>query len=470
MSLSPKIGSHTKSTNSNTFEITQITKEKEEQNQIDKRDNENYCRPFRTINSNVLTVGIYHSFAPIVAVDIPSHHEAIINTAAATTTSVSTTTPPSKSSDKSKTTHLSEVINDSVIYCPNSCSYIRGRDVDFIRKFAAEYNMPINFQVMQTYDRIWEWAGNQLEEFPPRKVIKKEQRKESDTTESNMQQKEQTNSSINKKNEEELTWNHIDICIAGMAPLPERQIGNAQWSVPYYYVQRSLLIRRRDYLQNRLRVFEDFAQYQYKAANIFDGKSNMSSMISNQKRNKNRKTQIGMTKGTSAQNDLRKRKHPAVDIVHIDSQEDAIRKLVITEEIDGYGSGLPCNEYLVQIWNDTIDRKFDEMSTQSQNTTKSFSEASLESYVEKATSTIIKEVFHTLKNKSKDLDEEGENKEGCGRLSKEESQLEKENYKLHLIDIHWMDPKEEFCAVVNNDSEGLLECFNNYILSSRLTY
>merc|ERR1712146_77830 len=168
-----------------------------------------------------------------------------------------------------------------------------------------------------------------------------------------------------------------------------------------------------------------------------------------------RRTRVGMTKGTSAQDDLNLRKDPSVDIIHIKSQEDALEKLIITEEIDGYGSGLPCNEHLVQLWNDAIDQKFDEIESKSKTSTKHTPQTNLEDYIERAVSAIAEEAFD-LKSK-----EEGEDEEGGGNDGN--TLLERDNYKLELIDIHWMDPKEKFCAVINNNSEGLLECFNNYI-------
>merc|ERR1712146_515471 len=102
----------------------------------------------------------------------------------------------------------------------------------------------------------------------------------------------------------------IDLCIAGLAPLKDRQIGNAKWSLPYHYVQRSILIRRRDYVQNRLRVFEDFAHYQHddsyyesstKDMLYHDSDNNNNTTISTTRNSAIRRTRVGMTKGTSAQ-------------------------------------------------------------------------------------------------------------------------------------------------------------------------
>ena len=420
----------------------EVTNDRQDENQIERKKNENCGRGFKTIKSNVLTVGIYHSFAPVVSVNIEKDK---LQTSDISTTLVTKSTTILSTISTSSTIEDYDLnpppeapslqrIKTSSIYSPNLCSNIRGKDIDFIKKFASEVNISIEFRVMEPYDRIWEWAGGQME----------------------------GNVALREEVEKDLNLENIDICIAGLAPLPERQIGNAQWSLPYYYVQRSILIRRKDYLQNRLKVFEDFAHYQ-------------SSTISNKNfKNKNinnRRSQIGMTKGTSAQVDLNRRKDPNVDIIHIKNQEEAIKKLIITEEIDGYGSGLPCNQYLAQIWNDAIDRKFDEIQSQSHNSNNRIFQSTLENYIEEAASTMINEALQNLN--FKDNEDKGEKiKESSEDILKKEEkfQQEKENYKLYIIDIHWMDPKEEFCAVINNESEGLLEHFNNYILSSRLTY
>jgi polar amino acid transport system substrate-binding protein len=75
----------------------------------------------------------------------------------------------------------------------------RGRDIDFLRAFAAKWNLNIVFQFFP-FDHLWKRPSN----------------------------------------------NEIDISAAGIAPLESRNTPGVVWSEPYYTVQRSLLIRAAD--------------------------------------------------------------------------------------------------------------------------------------------------------------------------------------------------------------------------------
>jgi polar amino acid transport system substrate-binding protein len=75
----------------------------------------------------------------------------------------------------------------------------RGRDIDFLRVFAAQWNLNIVFQFFP-FDQIWK----------------------------------------------RLSDNEIDIAAAGIAPLESRKTPGVVWSEPYYTVQRSLVIRAAD--------------------------------------------------------------------------------------------------------------------------------------------------------------------------------------------------------------------------------
>jgi polar amino acid transport system substrate-binding protein len=85
----------------------------------------------------------------------------------------------------------------------------RGRDIDFLRAFAAKWNLNIVFKFFP-FDQIWKRPND----------------------------------------------NEIDIAAAGLAPLESRNTPGVVWSEPYYTVQRSLLIRAED--QQHYKTMADF--------------------------------------------------------------------------------------------------------------------------------------------------------------------------------------------------------------------
>jgi ABC-type amino acid transport substrate-binding protein len=85
-----------------------------------------------------------------------------------------------------------------------------GKDIDFLRAFAAKWNLNIVIQFFP-FDQIWKRTAN----------------------------------------------NEIDIAAAGLAPLESRKTAGVVWSEPYYTVQRSLLIRATDLQQYT--TIDDFA-------------------------------------------------------------------------------------------------------------------------------------------------------------------------------------------------------------------
>lgn len=84
-----------------------------------------------------------------------------------------------------------------------------GRDIDFLRAFAAEQGLELDVQFFE-FDRIWERPGR----------------------------------------------GEVDIAAAGIAPLPERQVPGSVWSEPYFMVRRSLIVRAAD--SERLATLDAF--------------------------------------------------------------------------------------------------------------------------------------------------------------------------------------------------------------------
>jgi ABC-type amino acid transport substrate-binding protein len=74
-----------------------------------------------------------------------------------------------------------------------------GRDIDFLRAFAAEQGLDLDVQFFE-FDRIWERPGR----------------------------------------------GEVDIAAAGIAPLPARHVQGVVWTEPYYTVRRSLIVRAAD--------------------------------------------------------------------------------------------------------------------------------------------------------------------------------------------------------------------------------
>lgn len=85
-----------------------------------------------------------------------------------------------------------------------------GRDIDFLRAFAAEQGLELEVQFFE-FDRIWERPGR----------------------------------------------GEVDIAAAGIAPLPTRRVPGVVWSDPYYTVRRSLIVRAAD--SERLQTLDAFA-------------------------------------------------------------------------------------------------------------------------------------------------------------------------------------------------------------------
>lgn len=96
--------------------------------------------------------------------------------------------------------------------CASDEQGVSGRDIDFLRAFAQQQRLALDFQVFY-FDRIWERPGR----------------------------------------------DEVDIAAAGIAPLPERQTPGVVWSDPYFTVERSLLIRASD--AEKFKTMADFAGY-----------------------------------------------------------------------------------------------------------------------------------------------------------------------------------------------------------------
>lgn len=96
--------------------------------------------------------------------------------------------------------------------CSRDAQGVAGRDIDFLRAFAQQQGLAIDFQIF-LFDRIWERPGR----------------------------------------------DEVDLAAAGIAPLPERQTPGVLWSDPYFTVERSLLIRAID--QEKFKTIKDFAGY-----------------------------------------------------------------------------------------------------------------------------------------------------------------------------------------------------------------
>lgn len=148
---------------------------------------------------------------------------------------------------------------------------IVGADITLLARFAAKYNLALNIIKKPHFDQLWHTPGR----------------------------------------------GECDIAAAGIAMLPERDLGEAGcWSIPYLTVQRSLLIRRRDVAH--LQTPADFA-----------GKK------------------IVVTPASTAHFDALARYEPlgATIIPHVPSQQTVVRQL-LTGEVDAFGEGDVSNRYL----------------------------------------------------------------------------------------------------------------------------
>ncbi|MEK6190686.1 MAG: transporter substrate-binding domain-containing protein [Chloroflexota bacterium] len=106
----------------------------------------------------------------------------------------------------------------------------------------------------------------------------------------------------------------IDVAAASIAPLASRTSPGMMWSDPYFTVQRSLLIRSVD-------------RYQLKTMADFGGRV------------------IGVTQGSTADVDTDARRPLTTRVVYLDDQDRAVDAL-LRGEIDGFGTGDVCSEYL----------------------------------------------------------------------------------------------------------------------------
>jgi len=149
---------------------------------------------------------------------------------------------------------------------------IVGADITLLARFAAKYNLALNIIKKAHFDQLWHTPGQ----------------------------------------------GECDIAAAGIAMLPERDLGEAGcWSIPYLTVQRSLLIRRQDVAH--LQTPADFA-----------GKK------------------IVVTPASTAHFDALARYEPlgATIIPTVPSQQAVVHQL-LTGESDAFGEGDVSNRYLM---------------------------------------------------------------------------------------------------------------------------
>lgn len=106
----------------------------------------------------------------------------------------------------------------------------------------------------------------------------------------------------------------VDIAAAGIAPLASRTSPGVVWSHPYFTVRRSLLIRSAD--RHQLKTMADFG-----------GRV------------------IGVTRGSTADLDTEARRPSTTRVEYLDDQDRAVDAL-LRGEIDGFGSGDVCSDYL----------------------------------------------------------------------------------------------------------------------------
>jgi ABC-type amino acid transport substrate-binding protein len=145
-----------------------------------------------------------------------------------------------------------------------------GKDISFLTAFAADHGMKVEFTVLPYFDGIWRTPG---EDF-------------------------------------------CDIAAAGISPWKERkdQSPGVVWTIDYFHVRRSLLIRARD--RNTFRTIADFAN-----------------------------GIIASTAGSSADLDVEKRKPASTLNLHYNVQEAAVRDL-LAGSIDAFAEGDVSNLYL----------------------------------------------------------------------------------------------------------------------------
>jgi ABC-type amino acid transport substrate-binding protein len=145
-----------------------------------------------------------------------------------------------------------------------------GKDISFLKNFAAEHGMKLEFTAQPDFDGIWRKPGEKL----------------------------------------------CDIAAAGISPWQARKDKSpgVVWSVDYFHVQRSLLIRERD--KDTFRTIEDFEN----------------------------KT-IGVTPGSSAAIDTKARKPASTKTKDYQDQAVAVADL-LAGSIDAFAEGDVSNLYL----------------------------------------------------------------------------------------------------------------------------
>ena len=105
-----------------------------------------------------------------------------------------------------------------------------------------------------------------------------------------------------------------DLAAAGLAPFARRHRRGLAWSVPYHTVQRSLVVRAEE--SAALRTLEDFA-----------GRT------------------VAVTRGSTADLDVQRRKLESTQVVYFDRQEGAIDDL-LAHRIDAFGTGDICSHHV----------------------------------------------------------------------------------------------------------------------------
>lgn len=146
----------------------------------------------------------------------------------------------------------------------------RGMDIDFLQGFADALGLELSVRFF-LFDSIWQRPGR----------------------------------------------DELDIAAAGIAPLAQRATPGVVWSDPYYWVQRSLLVRASD--KTLFRTIDDFA-----------GRT------------------IAVTRGSTADIDTMQRKPSSTHVVYLDSQQVALDQL-IDGHIDAFAEGDVCAKYFANL-------------------------------------------------------------------------------------------------------------------------
>lgn len=105
-----------------------------------------------------------------------------------------------------------------------------------------------------------------------------------------------------------------DLAAAGLAPFAQRHRPGLTWSIPYHTVQRSLVVRAEE--RASLRTLRDFA-----------GRT------------------VAVTRGSTADLDVQRRKLDSTQVVYFDFQERAIDDL-FGHRIDAFGTGDICSHHV----------------------------------------------------------------------------------------------------------------------------